>query len=74
VKWLWAIVNVILAVCMALTVLITKVVEQQRALNPALIGNPTMEVKSGALAFFSVLGIPLAVSFLSFLTIHATIY
>jgi len=69
VKWLWAIVNVILAVCMAMTVLITKVAEQQRALNPALIGDPTMGVKSGAIAFFSVLGIPLAVSFLSFLTI-----
>ena len=74
VKWLRAIVNVILAVCMTLTVLITKVAEQQRALNPTLIGNPTMKVKSGALAFFFVLGIPLAISFLSFVTIHTTIY
>ncbi|KAK7364625.1 hypothetical protein VNO80_13364 [Phaseolus coccineus] len=63
VKWLWAIVNVILAACMALTVLITKKAEQQRALNPALIGDPSMEVKGGAMAFFSVLGIPLAVTY-----------
>ncbi|KAL9323916.1 hypothetical protein ACSQ67_008773 [Phaseolus vulgaris] len=63
VKWLWAMVNVILAACLALTVLITKIAEQQRALNPALIGDPSMDVKGGAMAFFSVLGIPLAVTY-----------
>ncbi|QCD94352.1 hypothetical protein DEO72_LG5g2437 [Vigna unguiculata] len=62
-KWLWAIVNVILAVCMAMTVLITKIAERQRANNPALIGNPSMDVKIGSLAFFCVLGIPLAVTY-----------
>ncbi|KAG2384538.1 Sucrose transport protein [Vigna angularis] len=63
VKWLWAIVNVILAVCMAMTVPIAKIAEHQRALNPALIGNPSMNVKAGSLAFFCVLGIPLAVTY-----------
>ncbi|QCD94356.1 hypothetical protein DEO72_LG5g2440 [Vigna unguiculata] len=63
VKWLWAIVNVILAVCMAMTVPIAKIAQHQRALNPALIGNPSMDVKVGALAFFCVLGIPLAVTY-----------
>ncbi|WVZ14929.1 hypothetical protein V8G54_012495 [Vigna mungo] len=63
VKWLWAIVNVILAVCMAMTVPIAKIAERQRALNPALIGNPSMDVKAGSLAFFCVLGIPLAVTY-----------
>ncbi|KAG2384539.1 Sucrose transport protein [Vigna angularis] len=63
VKWLWAIVNVILAVCLAMTVLITRVAERQRANNPALIGNPSMDVKIGSLAFFCVLGIPLAVTY-----------
>jgi len=64
VKWLWAIVNIILAVCMAMTVLITRIAERQRAKNPALIGNPSIDVKVGALAFFCVLGIPLAVRFI----------
>ncbi|RDX96561.1 Sucrose transport protein SUC5, partial [Mucuna pruriens] len=60
VKWLWGIVNIILAICLALTVLITKIAEHQRHLNPALIGSPSRGVKIGSLAFFAVLGIPLA--------------
>nr|KYP47733.1 Sucrose transport protein SUC2 [Cajanus cajan] len=63
VKWLWGIVNVILAVCMAMTVVITKIAEKERHLNPALIGDPSFGVKVGSLAFFGVLGIPLAITF-----------
>ncbi|RDX64976.1 Sucrose transport protein SUC2, partial [Mucuna pruriens] len=63
VKWLWGIVNVILAVCMAMTVLITKVAQRERRLNVAAVGHPSLAVRAGALTFFSVLGIPLAITF-----------
>ncbi|TKY46148.1 Sucrose transport protein SUC5 [Spatholobus suberectus] len=63
VKWLWGIVNVILAICMAMTVVITKVAEHERHLNPALTGNPSLGVKVGSLVFFAVLGIPLAITY-----------
>ncbi|TKY46150.1 Sucrose transport protein SUC2 [Spatholobus suberectus] len=63
VKWLWGIVNVILAVCMALTVLITKAAEHERHHNGVVVGHPSLGVRAGALTFFSVLGIPLAITF-----------
>lgn len=63
IKWLWAIVNFILAICMAMTVIITRIAQHQRELNPALIGNPDIGVKVGAMAFFGFLGIPLAITF-----------
>lgn len=66
VKRLWAIVNIILAVCMAMTMLITKVAEHDRRVSGgATIGRPTPGVKAGALMFFAVLGIPLAVIFMN---------
>ncbi|CAN6687161.1 unnamed protein product [Malus baccata var. baccata] len=61
VKRLWAIVNFLLAVCMALTVLITKLAEASRhghiGVEPP---PPPAGIKAGALSLFAVLGIPLA--------------
>lgn len=70
VKRLWGIVNLILAVCLAMTILVTKSAEHYRATHhvPGAIGPPLPPpgVKGGALAIFAVLGIPLAVSFFFF--------
>ncbi|TKY46149.1 Sucrose transport protein SUC2 [Spatholobus suberectus] len=63
VKWLWGIVNIILAVCMTMTVVITKVAEHERHQNGAAVGHPSLGVKAGALTFFSVLGVPLAITY-----------
>ncbi|TQE11036.1 hypothetical protein C1H46_003296 [Malus baccata] len=64
VKRLWAIVNFLLAVCMALTVLITKLAEASRhghiGVEPP---PPPAGIKAGALSLFAVLGIPLAVTY-----------
>ncbi|CAN6716689.1 unnamed protein product [Malus baccata var. baccata] len=61
VKRLWAVVNFLLGVCMALTVLITKLAEASRhghiGVEPPL---PPAGIKAGALFLFAVLGIPLA--------------
>ena len=62
IKWLWGIVNILLAICLGMTVLITKIAEHERLLNPALVGNPSLGIKVGSMVFFSVLGIPLAVN------------
>lgn len=62
VKRLWGVVNFILAICMAMTVVITKVAEHERLVTGgATVGAPSDGVKVGALLFFAVLGIPLAV-------------
>lgn len=67
VKRLWGIVNLILAVCLAMTILVTKSAEHYRATHhvPGAIGPPLPPpgVKGGALAIFAVLGIPLAITF-----------
>ncbi|KAK7315460.1 hypothetical protein VNO77_34007 [Canavalia gladiata] len=63
VKRLWGLVNIILAVGLAMTVVITNAAEHERHLNPAAVGHPSHDVKAGALAFFSILGIPLAITF-----------
>ncbi|KAM1151512.1 hypothetical protein PS2_034034 [Malus domestica] len=64
VKRLWAIVNFLLAVCLAMTVLITKLAEASRhghgGVEPP---PPPASVKAGALSLFAVLGIPLAVTY-----------
>ena len=64
VKRLWGIVNFLLAVCLAMTVLVTKLAEHSRQYPPGSHDPlpPSGGVKAGALALFSVLGIPLAVS------------
>nr|ABB30164.1 sucrose transport protein SUT1 [Phaseolus vulgaris] len=63
VKWLWAAVNVILAVCMAMTVVITKAARHERNHDGVLVGHPSFGVKAGAMSFFSILGIPLAITY-----------
>ncbi|XP_047306961.1 sucrose transport protein-like [Impatiens glandulifera] len=68
VKRLWGIVNFILAICLAMTVVVTKKAENWRRL--AIIRgvnisqtSPPAGIKSGAIALFAVLGIPLAVTY-----------
>nr|CAA57727.1 sucrose transporter [Nicotiana tabacum] len=64
VKRLWGILNFVLAVCMALTVLVTKMAEKSRQYDAhGTLMAPTSGVKIGALTLFAVLGIPLAVTF-----------
>ena len=64
IKKLWGIVNIILAICLGMTVLITKIAEQERQTSGgATIGNPSDGVMAGAFLFFGVLGIPLAITF-----------
>ncbi|KAJ8760600.1 hypothetical protein K2173_015267 [Erythroxylum novogranatense] len=67
VKRLWGIVNIILAVCLSMTVLITKMAESSRK-SMAIAGHGTLSsppasIKAGALALFSIMGIPQAVTF-----------
>ncbi|KAL0351393.1 UNVERIFIED_CONTAM: Sucrose transport protein SUC2 [Sesamum calycinum] len=62
VKKLWGAVNFLLAVCLAMTVLITKLAERGRPASGAT-APPTAGVKVGALALFAILGIPLAVTY-----------
>ncbi|KAG6675038.1 hypothetical protein I3842_15G079500 [Carya illinoinensis] len=67
VRRLWGIVNFLLALCMSMTVLITKLAESARhkaaANGVATLSSPPSGVKAGALALFTVLGIPLAVTY-----------
>ncbi|KAL6515625.1 general substrate transporter [Orobanche hederae] len=65
VKKLWGGVNFVLAVCLAMTVLITKLAEQSRRHQGGAAADhtPVVGVKVGALALFSVLGIPLSVTY-----------
>ncbi|XAR62646.1 hypothetical protein NMG60_11017486 [Bertholletia excelsa] len=67
-KRLWGGVNFILAICLAMTVLVTKKAESTRHLAAARNGGviqsqPATGVKIGALTLFAVLGIPLAVTY-----------
>ncbi|VFQ86398.1 unnamed protein product [Cuscuta campestris] len=64
VKKLWGCVNFILAICLAMTVLVTKMAQHTRQHDAAgHVLPPTAGVKAGALLLFSALGIPLAVTF-----------
>lgn len=63
VKKLWGGVNVVLAVCLGSTVLITKLAEQARAAAGVDAMVPPVGVKAGALAIFAILGVPLSVTF-----------
>ncbi|KAK4413324.1 Sucrose transport protein SUC2 [Sesamum alatum] len=62
VKKLWGVANVLLAVCLAMTVLITKLAERGWPSSGAT-DSPPMGIKVGALALFAILGIPLAVTY-----------
>ncbi|XP_050214135.1 sucrose transport protein SUC2 [Mercurialis annua] len=68
VKRLWGIVNFILALCLALTVLITKLAESNRRFATVSGGSkvplpPPSGVKAGALALFAVMGVPQAITY-----------
>ncbi|WCJ44111.1 Sucrose transport protein [Euphorbia peplus] len=69
VKRLWGIVNFILAICLALTILITKLAESDRR-YPTVNGvvsttplPPSAGIKAGALTLFAVMGIPQAITY-----------
>ncbi|CAN0892102.1 Sucrose transport protein SUC5 [Linum grandiflorum] len=64
-KQLWGIVNIFLAICMGLTVLVTKLAASNREYvaggdHPLL---PSAGIQAGALGLFAVLGVPLAVAY-----------
>lgn len=76
VKRLWGVVNILLAVCLAMTVVITKQAQSTRhaavARNGGIVpSQPDAGVKIGALTLFAVLGIPLAVSELYYTVIFS---
>jgi solute carrier family 45 protein 1/2/4 len=59
-KRLWGVVNIILSIALAMTVLITKASEHERHISN-VVGKPSHGVKAAAFSFFGILGIPLAV-------------
>jgi solute carrier family 45 protein 1/2/4 len=61
-KRLWGIVNIILAIALAMTVAITKAAEHER--HGTTGGTPSEVIKVAAFSFFAIIGIPLAVIFL----------
>ncbi|KAJ4910553.1 Sucrose transport protein SUC7 [Raphanus sativus] len=61
-KRLWGVVNFILAVCLSMTVLVTKYADAHRKTAGELAG-PTDGIRAAALSLFAILGIPLAVTF-----------
>ncbi|CAN1801855.1 Sucrose transport protein SUC2 [Linum perenne] len=65
IKRLWGIVNFILAICLAMTALVSKLAESSRQFggDGTLPLPPPAGVQAGALILFAVLGIPLAVTF-----------
>ncbi|KAK1433364.1 hypothetical protein QVD17_10274 [Tagetes erecta] len=68
VKRLWGGVNLVLAVCLGMTVVVTKVAESSRRFTVGDDGvvsplPPSAGVKGGAFAVFAVLGIPLSVTY-----------
>ncbi|RAL41592.1 hypothetical protein DM860_013126 [Cuscuta australis] len=64
VKKLWGGVNFLLAACLGMTVLVSKSAEKSRRFGPdGALMSPSAGVKAGALTLFSVLGIPLAVTY-----------
>ncbi|KAK7315459.1 hypothetical protein VNO77_34006 [Canavalia gladiata] len=63
VKRLWGIVNIILAIALAMTMVITKNAKHERLMHHTLPGQPSQDIKISALIFFSVVGIPLAITY-----------
>ncbi|KAL8134099.1 sucrose transport protein-like [Apium graveolens] len=64
VKILWGLVNFLLAIGLVMTVVVSKVAQHQRqhGANGQLLP-PSAGVKAGALSLFSILGIPLSITF-----------
>ncbi|CAA0809811.1 Sucrose transport protein SUC2 [Striga hermonthica] len=63
VKKMWGGVNFVLAVCLGMTVLVTKLAEHAREAAGGFLEVPPVGVKAGSLAIFAVLGVPLSVTF-----------
>ncbi|KAJ6297335.1 hypothetical protein OIU78_022967 [Salix suchowensis] len=67
VKRLWGIVNFVLAICLAMTILITKLAQSNRRYTTVNGGThllpPPAGVKAGALALFAVMGVPQAITY-----------
>lgn len=68
VKRLWGIVNFLLAFCLAMTVLVTKLAASSRRFTTAAGGGsvalpPPVGIKVGALTLFAVMGIPQAITY-----------
>ncbi|GAU26834.1 hypothetical protein TSUD_289390 [Trifolium subterraneum] len=61
-KRLWGAVNIILAIGLAMTVLITRAAEHERHVSN-VVGKPSHGVKAAVFSFFGILGIPLAINF-----------
>ncbi|KAL8136436.1 hypothetical protein V2J09_002437 [Rumex salicifolius] len=59
---LWGIVNIVLAVMLALTAVVTKQAEQARRANPHM-SHPPPNVEAATFTLFAVMGIPQAVTF-----------
>lgn len=70
-KRLWGIVNIILAVGLAMTIVITKAAQHERRVSDG--DTPSAGIKAASFVFFAVLGIPLAVLFFIFL-FHSYIF
>lgn len=62
VRRLWGGVNFLLALCLALTVLVSKLAASWREGLGHELQQPPVGIKAGALSLFAVMGIPLAVS------------
>ncbi|CAN0890138.1 Sucrose transport protein SUC1 [Linum grandiflorum] len=62
VKRLWGIVNFLLAICLALTVVISKIAESDRA-SAEHPTPPSTGVFAGVMTLFSIMGVPLAITY-----------
>ncbi|KAK9167701.1 hypothetical protein Scep_002892 [Stephania cephalantha] len=63
-KRLWGVVNFVLAICLGLTVLITKLAGKERSHRGGGVhAMPSTGIRASALTLFSVLGIPLAITY-----------
>lgn len=63
VKRLWGGVNFLLALCLALTVLVSKLAASWRHSLSGELHPPPIGIKAGALSLFAVMGVPLAITY-----------
>ncbi|CAN1163171.1 Sucrose transport protein SUC2 [Linum perenne] len=62
-KFLWGGVNLILGICLAMTVVISKAAESERRHGGRGYTGPSSSIKSTSLAVYGILGLPLAVTY-----------